>query len=758
MHRDETRDKTIVEKATLSRQAGRDGQAGRSGRAGRAGQRVRPAGRRLLASAFPATLFAALFVLLALPSAAHAYVGPGAGFAFLTSFLVLFATFLAAFAFFLTWPIRFLIKRLRRHGRAVKGAVDRVIIVGFDGLDPELLSGFMDAGKMPNMTRLISGGSFRRMRSTCPPISPVAWSSFSTGVNPGKHNIFDFLAPERKSYLSKLSSADIRPPTRWLSLGKFRLPLNKPSYRPMRKSKPFWTILGEHEVFASVIRVPITFPPEKFYGVLLSSLCVPDLRGTQGSFSYYTTDASSLKAHTGGFAYGLRDDGGALVGDLIGPDNIMVKGAPALSRSFKLSRDGNGGATLEIGKAKHRLALGKHSPWIKIEFSAGLGVKVSGLARFILKSVEPQVELYVTPINIDPEKPAMPVSHPYSYAVYLAKLHGPFATLGLAEDTWALNERIIDESQFLEQCYLINEEREKMLFTELERVRKGAVICVFDITDRIQHMLWRYTDDKHPANRGKETTLHRDAFEKLYLKVDETVGRLLPYLNSRTALVIMSDHGFKAFRRGVNLNSWLLKEGYMHLKSGAESGEWFENVDWSRTKAYALGLGGIYVNLKGRESQGIVERADLANLVTEIKDLLDGLEDGAGGEIAIKQVYDARDVYSGPYVSEGPDLIVGYNAGYRASWDAVQGKVSEEIFSDNTKAWSGDHCIDPDCVPAVLVSNLKIATDSPSIQDIAPSVLNLLGVKVPPFMDGKVVIEAPAEKPTGKIKVGTDKT
>lgn len=695
---------------------------------------------------------AALAAALAAPSLAYAYIGPGAGFAFLTSFLVLFATFFVAFVFFLTWPIRLLVKRLKRRGRVVKGDVDRVIIVGFDGLDPELLDGFLAAGKMPNMARLIAGGSFKRMRSTTPPISPVAWSSFSTGVNPGKHNIFDFLAPERQSYLSKLSSADIRPPTKWLPLGKYRLPLNKPSYRAMRKSKPFWTILGEHEVFSSVIRVPITFPPERFSGVLLSSLCVPDLRGTQGSFSYYSTDAGSLSKHTGGFAYPLKRENGGFVGHLVGPENPMVKGSPALKCGFRLAgADSGQRAVLRIGKSEHDLEIGKHSPWIRIAFSAGLGIKVNGLARFILKSLEPEAELYVTPINIDPERPAMPVSHPLYYSVYLAKLHGPFATLGLAEDTWALNERIIDEGQFLEQAYLINQEREKMLFAELDRVKKGVVVCVFDITDRIQHMLWRYMDETHPANRGKESTLHRDAFEKLYLKVDEVVGRLLPCLKERTALIIMSDHGFKAFRRGVNLNSWLAKEGYLALKSGNESGEWFDGVDWSRTKAYALGLGGIYVNLKGRESQGIVEPAELPNLVIEIKDLLDGLKDDSTGEVAIKQVYDAREVYSGPYVSQGPDLIIGYNAGYRASWEAVTGKVTGDVFSDNTKAWSGDHCIDPDCVPAVLVSNLKIEAASPSIQDIAPSVLRLFGVEVPSFMDGKPLFEKPATG-TDKIK------
>jgi predicted AlkP superfamily phosphohydrolase/phosphomutase len=715
------------------------------------GGRLRP-GRGALA-------VAGGLAVLAAPSLAQAYIGPGAGFAFLTSFLVLFATFFLAFVFFLTWPIRFAIKRLRRRGRAVKGEVDRVIIVGFDGLDPEILDRMLAAGKMPNMARLIERGSYRRMRSTCPPISPVAWSSFSTGVNPGKHNIFDFLAPERKSYLSKLSSADIRPPTRMLALGKYRIPLSKPSYRSMRKSKPFWTILGEHEVFSSVIRVPITFPPEKFGGVLLSSLCVPDLRGTQGTFSYYTTDAAALGKFTGGFAYGLVASNGGLSGEIVGPENMMIKGSPALKQAFKLIPDGNGapggqgaaagnlagGATLILGKSRYQLEQGKHSPWIRIDFSAGLGVKVSGVVRFILKSVKPHVELYMTPINIDPERPAMPVSHPLYYSVYLAKLHGTFATLGLAEDTWALNERIIDESQFIEQCYLINDERERMLFAELSRVKKGAVMCVFDITDRIQHMLWRYTDPGHPANRDKESTLHRDAFDRLYAKVDETIGRLAPYVDDRNALVIMSDHGFKSFRRGVNLNSWLAKEGYLHLKQGTESGDWFEGVDWSRTRAYALGLGGVYVNLKGRESQGIVDPADLPNLVMELKDLLDGLRDEAAGDVAIKQVYDAREVYSGPYVADGPDLIVGYNAGYRASWDGVTGRVSTEVFSDNTRAWSGDHCIDPDCVPAVLVTSVKMATDAPAIIDIAPSVLKLLGVEPPAFMDGKVIFEARAQ-------------
>jgi predicted AlkP superfamily phosphohydrolase/phosphomutase len=378
---------------------------------------------------------------------------------------------------------------------------------------------------------------------------------------------------------------------------------------------------------------------------------------------------------------------------------------------------------------------------VRLDFNAGMGIHVRGLARFILQSLEPDAELYMTPINIDPEKPAMPISHPFHYSVYLSKLIGPFATLGLAEDTWALNERVIDEEQFIEQAYLINNEREDMLMNELDKVKKGAVVCVFDITDRMQHMLWRYIDPEHPANRDKETEKHRNALEDLYADVDRIVGRVMPYVTDRTALIVMSDHGFKAFRRGINVNAWLKQEGYLFLKEGAKVGEWFEGVDWSRTRAYALGLGGIFLNVKGRERDGIVTGDEAAALVDEIKAKLSGLIDPENGRVAIKDVYAGCEVYTGPYTLEGPELIMGCSAGYRASWEAATGVVTEEVFSDNTKAWSGDHCVDPSAVPATLISNMKITADHPSITDIAPTILDLFGIVPPAYIDGKVILE-----------------
>ncbi len=687
------------------------------------------------------SIFAFVLASILLPSQTYAYIGPGAGFVFLGSFLVLIAGFAVAFAFFLTWPFRLLLRRIRK--RAIPtGKVDRVLIVGFDGLDPRIVEDLRSKGMLPNINKLISSGGFSKMLSTCPPISPVAWSSFSTGVNPGKHNIFDFLAPDRKTYLPRLSSADIRPPTRWLPLGPYRIPLSKPSLRLMRKSKPFWSVLSEYGIFSSIIRVPITFPPEKFDGVLLSSLCVPDLRGTQGSFSFYTTDEKAISEHTGGFAYRLHKKNGGYEGELVGPENLMRRGNPRLKLRFRIEpNQQNSGALLRIGRKTWQLEVGKYSPWINIEFSAGLGVKVSGIALFLLKSINPHVELYVTPINIDPEKPAMPVSHPIFYSIYLAKLYGPFATLGLAEDTWALNEGIIDDNQFIEQTYIFNAERERIFFDEIRKVKKGVVACVFDVSDRIQHMFWRYLEPNHPANRVKPQIASKNPVEELYLEVDRIVGRILESIDDQTALIIVSDHGFASFRRGVNLNTWLWREGYLALKENVTTGDWFEGVDWSRTKAYAFGLGGIYINLKGREGQGIVDPKERDNLVMEIKDLLTGLRDEQTGCIAIKAVYDSHDVYTGPYLDEAPDLIVGYAEGYRASWEGVTGRVTDSVFTDNVRAWSGDHCVDPSCVPAVLITNRRIISENPRIQDIAPSVLNLLGVDVPRYMDGEVILD-----------------
>jgi predicted AlkP superfamily phosphohydrolase/phosphomutase len=684
----------------------------------------------------------------------HAYVGPGAGFAFLTSFAVLFLTIFVALGTILIWPIRYFILKAKRRG--MKAAqVDRVVVIGFDGMDPKLTRRFMDAGKLPNLKKLADEGTFRPLKTTSPSISPAAWSSFLTGSHPAKHNVFDFLAPDRRTYFPVLSSADIGAASRTMNLGKYAIPLSKPKIRLLRRGVPFWKHLGDRGIFSSVIRVPITFPPEEFRGNLIGGLCVPDLKGTQGTFSYYTTSTNGDK-HTGGEQITVTMEGDTIHTEIEGPVNSMLQEPVPMKIPFTVKVDrARKKARIEIQGETFELGEKEYSPWVRLVFGASFGIKVQGITRFYVTQMEPEFGLYVMPVHIDPEKPALPISHPFVYAVYLSKLIGPYATLGLAEDTWALNERIIDEGAFLDQAYSCHEEREKMLFNELEKVRKGLVICVFDTTDRVQHMMYRYLVPGHPASEGQDTEVHKNSIEDLYVRMDEVVGRVREKMGERETLIVMSDHGFKSFHRGVNLNSWLLKNGYMTLKEGCtESREWMQDVDWSKTRVYALGLGGIYINVEGREGQGIVKRGEeLENLKRELKEKLEGFKDTDTGDTAIRNVYVATEVYKGPYVDNAPDLVIGYSNGYRASWDCATGIVNDIVFEDNKKAWSGDHCLDPVIVPGIFFSNRKINTNRPRIIDIAPTVLELFGAEVPPYMDGHSLLNGSGGSPREEPKV-----
>ena len=720
---------------------------------GRRHGRKNSTGNRLSAALVTGAL--ALILLVATPAPVAAYVGPGAGFVFVTAFLVFFVTGLIALFSLMLWPFRAALRFVRR-AHLPKPKIRRLIIVGFDGQDPKLTDRFMAEGKLPNFQRLAAEGCYHRLQSTFPSVSPVAWSSFSTGTHPAKHNIYDFLEPDRRTYLPLLSSTRIGPPDRVLKIGRYRIPIGKPDLRLLRRSRPFWSILGDHQIWSTVLRVPITFPPDRFYGAQLSAMCVPDLLGTQGTFTLLTTRESEAGFKEGGRRVRLKRVEDRLEADLEGPNNELVEGAPPLALQVAITLNGDGeSARVQVGGTTLELRRGELSDWVDLGFRAAPGIKVRGICRMLLTETGEHVSLYVTPINLDPDSPAMPISHPPYYATYLAKKLGKFSTLGLAEDTWALNEGVIDDGAFLQQTYDIDKEREGMLFAALERVRRGAVVCVFDATDRIQHMFWRYLEEGHPAARAAQTNggrqpgdgrpggEHADAIEDLYVHNDAMVGRIREKLREGDLLVVLSDHGFTSFRRGVNLNAWLRENGYLKLQGGAKGeGEWLREVDWSETKAYALGLTGLYLNIEGREAQGSVKPGEEAAAVkAELVERLSGLRDSENGELAIREAFDTSALYKGPYLQNAPDLLIGYAEGYRISWDGATGVVAGAVIEDNVKPWSGDHCVDPRIVPGVFFSNKVIDCDDPALIDIAPTALSLFGVTPPPHMDGKVLFE-----------------
>ncbi len=676
----------------------------------------------------------------------QAYIGPGAGIALIGSFFAIFVATLTAFAAILAWPIRRLWRALRGQHALRDAKVKRVVVLGLDGLEPTLTEKFMEAGLLPNLAKLADTGTYRKLGTTTPPLSPVAWSSFSTGTNPGKHNIFDFIRRDPATYLPAISSVRIGEPSRKLRLGKYEIPLSRPSITALRKSKPFWTVLGEHGIFSAVIRVPITFPPDRFRGVQLSAMCVPDLQGTQGTFTYYCDQGESgatMDGDVGGVRILVERDGPRIRSHLRGPVNAMRSDHAEVRVPFTVEPGKNGAAAvMTIGDQTIPMALNAFTDWVRVPFALTPWAKARGICRFYLKQFGERFDMYCTPVQIDPDKPMMPIAHPSVYASYLARSQGSFATLGLAEDTWSLSEGLMNEDAFLEQAYDINAERQAMFFDALDRVRQGTVVCVFDAPDRIQHMFFRFLDDDHPALRGRDNT-HKHAIRDLYVRMDKLVGETVKRLDDDSALFVMSDHGFKPFRRGVDLNAWLRDNGYLRLKDDAAASDrtYLAEVDWQRTRAYAIGLAGIYLNLKGRESKGIVEDGDEAKrLADEISSKLTGLRDGDGDKVAVHEAVPARKAYRGPYVGSAPDVIVGYGVDYRVSWDAAVGKTGATVFSDNTKAWSGDHCIHPRLVPGVLFTTLKLKEGEADITDIAPTTLELMGVKTPAYMDGQSLL------------------
>ena len=675
--------------------------------------------------AFPVAVAAGL--LLASPTPVEAYIGPGAGFALFSSFFVFITSVVIALLSLLVLPLRML-WRLRLRARHGIPQITRLVILGFDGQDPRVTDRYLQAGKLPHFRKLADTGSYTRLRTTFPSVSPVAWSSFSTGTNPARHNIFDFIDRDRRTYLPTLSSTHIGPVDRFLRVGRFRIPLARPVLRVLRKSRPFWSILGEHGIWSTILRVPITFPPDRFYGAQLSAMAVPDLRGTQGTFTLYTTRRDRAGVQEGGLRILVELDDNRIDTAIPGPDNPIVPNARPLEVPLRVRIDRPARrAYADVDGTHVTLEPGRMTGWIALTFRAAPGITTSGICRLLLTEMDDHVSLYVTPINIDPDRPAMPISHPSFYATYLSKRVGRFATLGLAEDTWALNEGAIRHDDFLQQTYDIEREREAMFFAALDRLRSGTLVTVFDPTDRIQHMFWRQLEN------GNATEI-----QKLYEHNDSLVGRVMARLRPGDMLMVLSDHGFVPFRRSVNINSWLHAEGYLALKPGTDgTSEWLRDVEWSKTRAYALGLAGMFLNLEGREGAGIVKPgAEADALKADIIGRLSGLVDPESGEIGITEVFDTARLYSGPYLANAPDFIVGYNAGYRTSWESAKGVVTGPVFQDNLKAWSGDHCVDPRLVPGVLFCSRPIEQSDPALIDIAPTALRLFGIEPPSYMEG----------------------
>ncbi len=591
----------------------------------------------------------------------------------------------------------------------------KIIILGFDGMSPDIVEPMMEAGELPNFQKLKDQGAYRHLATTNPSQSPVAWSGFATGQNPGKNGVFDFIVRDPEIYSLRLAFST----------------MEQGHYNRVIRSRCFWNYTSERKIPSTFLCCPVTFPPDRIYGRMLSGMGVPDILGTEGTFTFYTSDRSGVEQNVGGKCFHVKKSP-VMVMNLIGPRVANIKGtAENVKVPFKVTcNEGAERITIEYQKHKFEIEKGKWSDFKEVNFNLGLFMNAKGILKFFLVETYPEFKLYISPINMDPRAPFYQISEPRNYSRELAEKVGLFYTMGMPMDTWAVNEKRLSEEAFLEQVNLIFSEKNAQLDYELKRFDRGVLFCYFESSDIIQHMFWRYTDPEHVLFDRDAPPEYRDEIKSWYKKLDAVLGRVMQKVGSGDTLIALSDHGFNTFRRAAHINSWLRKMGYLELKNpkALHGAELLKDINWSRTRAYAIGFGAIYINQKGRERDGIVQPGeDSEKLKKEIQQKLREWIDDRDMRPVVKNVYLREEIFWGDYSAETPDLYIGFNTGYRASWQTALGAVPEALMEYNRKKWSGDHLFDPSLVPGVLFCNKTITAEKPKILDIAPTILKITG-------------------------------
>jgi len=638
----------------------------------------------------------------------------------------------------------------------------KLIVLGFDGMDPKLCEQMLAQGRLPTLATLRDMGGFRPLGTSTPPQSPVAWSNFITGTDPGAHGIFDFIHRNPQTLFPYESTAETESGSWPLHLGKYVFYLRGGKVVNLRKGQPFWEYLTEAGVPVQIYRMPAIYPPQKSEGAsfqALTDMGTPDILGTNGTFSFYTSGPARVVGG-GGEMYPLRFKNDVAKTAFHGPADpnlIIPEGKysnPPLETPLTIYRDPTDPTARLVWQDQEvLLSEGEWSDWYPLTFESGprlhlaglsLGIPggdISAMARFYLKQVRPIFELYISPLNIDPLNPALPVSEPARFATEVAGSIGRYYTQGLPEETKGLSHGILTRDEFLQQADRIREERERLLDYALDHYRGGFLFFYFGSTDQVGHMLWGARTAGHPALTEEEHEKYQHAMEELYEHMDRDVAKVIQRFPGATVLV-MSDHGFETFTRQFNVNTWLVENGYAAPYKPADYG-YPMNFKWSRTRAYACGINGLYLNLQGREREGIVPPARKQALMDEIAAKLLEYRDPQSGKPVIKEVYQADKVYHGPNIGIGPDMQIGYDRTFRGSWTAALGQISKEIMEDNTDAWCADHCVATDLVPGVLFSTRPLGVDDPDLLDLAPTILESYGVSKPSQMRGRNVFAKP---------------
>ncbi len=636
--------------------------------------------------------------------------------------------------------------------RVSKSVGKKVIVIGIDGMDPRLCASMMKEGLLPNLQKMSASGGFSRLGTSIPPQSPVAWSNFINGAGPGSHGIFDFIHRHPAEPCTPFySGAETLPGQGYWEVGDYRLQLDfwpfqhdPPTTVLRRQGIPFWDYLDAAGVPSTFYDLPANYPPSPSqYGHhrCLCGMGTPDMLGTYGTYQYFGENVPSGGLEEGGGRRSkLEFERETASGAIVGPENSFLKNPRPVTAPFMVHRDVRADAALlEVQGRKIVLKAGQWSEWVKLTFDLPTPAfvpdkQISGICRFYLQEVSPTFRLYVTPINIDPSAPAVQLSEPPSFVQDVSKQLGLFYTTGFQEDHKARSNGLFVDDEFLKQATTVLEERLALFEYAVDDYDDGLLYFYFSSSDLQSHMFWWDSDQKHPTRSSPEAAKYFAHIRRLYQQLDAVVGDVFDRYGGQATIFVLSDHGFANFGRQFNLNSWLRDWGYLNPR---ECSSISQHADWSRTRAYGLGINGLYVNLKGRERDGVVEPGEEHEaLLKELVIRLQAVRDYDGKQV-IRSVYRADEVYPGDATALAPDLIVGYAAGYRASWATCLGDLTPDVLLDNDSAWSADHCADALEVPGVLFCNDTFRASSPALIDMAPSILAAFGLPTPRQMTGR---------------------
>jgi predicted AlkP superfamily phosphohydrolase/phosphomutase len=654
-----------------------------------------------------------------------------------------------------------------------------VFVLGIDGADPVILQRLMDAGQLPEFARLAAEGSFQPLGTANPPQSPVAWSSFVTGLDPGGHGIFDFVHRDPATYAPIPSATP--PPTgeqpASLSLFGYVLPLGSVESPNARSGTPFWDRLHAAGVETQVYRMPGNFPVPPSEALTLSGMGTVDMRGEFGRYTWYTDDAfaaggSHLKADVE--LVTLEDEDGDGRADTV---RTSLKGPPdvfhlkpgqlpgpsqylSVPVSFELDPEEDV-VWIKAGSAEAVLAEGEFSDWLQVSFDAlPMGLQpLSGLVRFYAKELRPGFRVYASPVNVDPSSPAQVIATPDGASEELCEAIGFYWTQGFPEEINALKDGLFDDDDYERQIKLVHDEAERMLDEALRRFAPGH--CTFMYLSDIDlqcHMLWRHGDPKqpdappHPGFDAERSPAHAHDIEGHYRNTDRLLGKVRAALPPDALLIVMSDHGFQPMTRQVHLNAWLRDQGWLALQAGADgqpartgaivpSRPGQAPVDWSRTRAYGVGFNGVYLNLAGREGQGVVDPAQADALLDELSAGLLALRDPQTGRAPVLRVWKSKDIYSAERRAEAPDLVVGYDAGYGCSDESTLGEVAEAVLEDNVRGFTGNHLMAPEVVPGILLVNRKLVRGGHELTDLTVTLLRHFGLPPADGLRGHSILD-----------------